>query len=159
MADFEVWSVSWFLCVMCVALVEIQCQLVKEYGVCVISWKQADMMHGFQQWQDMLTGSGLGMKHVHYRWCVSYRHVQLLTLPEQDIGWVVQRIVPDQLDYRKVCTQWVLKNRTDDKLIVWDCMGLSCIHTTCYTDEREQFWSWNMVNYTKPETRKRMCDR
>jgi len=45
------------------------------------------------------------------------------------------------------------------KLIVWDCMGLSCIHWTCYTDHREQFWSWNMVNYTKPETRKRMCDR
>ena len=45
------------------------------------------------------------------------------------------------------------------KLIVWDCMGLSCIHCTYYTNHREQFLSWNIVNYTKPETRKRMCDR
>jgi len=37
------------------------------------------------------------------------------------------------------------------ELIVWDWMGLSCIHLTCYTDQREQFWSWNMFNYTKPE--------
>jgi len=34
------------------------------------------------------------------------------------------------------------------ELIVWDCMGLSCIHWACYTDQREQFWSWNMVNHT-----------
>jgi len=27
------------------------------------------------------------------------------------------------------------------KLIVWVCMGLSCILWTCYTDQREQFWS------------------
>ena len=29
---------------------------------------------------EMLTGSDLGTKHVRYRWCVVYRHVQLLTL-------------------------------------------------------------------------------
>lgn len=57
MADFEVWSVLWFLCVMCVAPVKIQCQLVKVYGVCVIPCKQADTVHGNQQWQDMLATS------------------------------------------------------------------------------------------------------
>ena len=31
---------------------------------------------------EMLTGSDLGTKHVRYRWCVAYRHVQLITLPE-----------------------------------------------------------------------------
>jgi len=37
--DFRVW---------CVAPVKIHCQLVKVYGVCVIPWQQADMVHGFQ---------------------------------------------------------------------------------------------------------------
>ena len=37
---------------MCVAPVKIHCQLVKVYGVCIIPWKQADTVHGFQQWQD-----------------------------------------------------------------------------------------------------------
>jgi len=60
---------------------------------------------------------------------------------ELDIHWVLHSIVWDQLDYRKMCTHWVPKNHTDDKLIVWDCMGLSCIHWTCYADQREQFWS------------------
>ena len=68
---------------------------------------------------------------------------------ELDIHWVVHRIVWDQLDYREVHVNWVPKNPTvDDKA---HCIGLSCIHWTCYTDQREQFWSWNLVNYIKPE--------
>ena len=47
MADFEVWSVFWFLCVMCVAPVKIHCHLVKVYGVCVIPCKQADVVAWF----------------------------------------------------------------------------------------------------------------
>jgi len=54
-----------------------------------------------------------------------------------DIHWVVHRIVWDQLDYREVGAHWVPQMMT--KLIVWDCMGLSCIYWTCYTDQREQF--------------------
>ena len=57
MADFEVWSVLWFLCLMCVATVNIQCQLEMVYGLCVIPCKQADTVHGYQQWQDMLAPS------------------------------------------------------------------------------------------------------
>ena len=69
-------------------------------------------------------------------------------------------IVQNQLDYGEVCAHRVPKNPTDDdKVHVWDCMDLSCIHWTCYTNQREQFLSWNVVNYTKPETRKRMCDK
>ena len=30
----------------------IHCQLMKVYGVCVMPCKQADNMHGFQQWED-----------------------------------------------------------------------------------------------------------
>jgi len=40
---------------------------------------------------------------------------------EQDIHWVVHRIVQDQLDYREVCAHWMPKNPTDDKV---QCMGL-----------------------------------
>ena len=58
---------------------------------------------------------------------------------ELDIHWVVHRIVQNQLDYREVCAHWVPKNPTDDDKA--HCMGLSCIHWTCYTDKREQFWS------------------
>jgi hypothetical protein len=76
---------------------------------------------------------------------------------ELDIHWVVHRIVRGQLDYREVCVLLVPKNPTgDDKAY---CMGLSCIHWTCYTDQSEKFWTQNIINYTKPETRKRMCDR
>jgi len=61
---------------------------------------------------------------------------------ELDIYWVVHNIVWDQLDYREVCAHWVPKNPTMmTKIIVWDYMGLSCIHLTWYTDQREQFWS------------------
>jgi len=60
---------------------------------------------------------------------------------ELDIHWVVHRNVRDQLDYREVCAHWVPKiPQMITKLIVWDCMGLPCIHWTYYTDQREQFW-------------------
>ena len=52
--NFELWSVLWFLCMMCVVPVNIQFPLAKVYGVCIILCKQADTVHGYQQWQDML---------------------------------------------------------------------------------------------------------
>ena len=76
---------------------------------------------------------------------------------ELDIHWVEHRIVWNQLDYREVCVYWVTKNPKHDNKS--HCMGLPCICWTYYTDQREHFWIWNMVNYTKPDTRKRMCDR
>jgi len=71
---------------------------------------------------------------------------------ELDLHWVVHRIVWDQL-YTEKCVHTGCQRipQMMTKLNVWDCMGLSCIHWTCYTDQSEQFWSWNMVNYTKPE--------
>ena len=77
-----------------------------------------------------------------------------------DIHWTVHRIIRDQLGYREVCAhgcQKILKVMT--KLIAWECVGLSCIHLICYTDQTAQLWNWNMVNYTKPENRKRMYDK
>jgi len=47
MADFEVWSVFWFLCVMCVAPVG-----EGIWSMCNIMKTGIDMVHGFQQWQD-----------------------------------------------------------------------------------------------------------
>jgi len=40
------------------------------------------------------------------------------------------------------------------ELIVWDCMGLSCIHWTCYTDQREKSFgaeTWLITQNLKPE--------
>ena len=48
----RLWSIKCVLIYVWCAPVKIYCQLVKVYGVCVILWKQADMVHGFQQWQD-----------------------------------------------------------------------------------------------------------
>ena len=45
----RIWSMK---SVLIVAPVKIHCQLVKVYGVCVIPWKQAALVHGFQLWQD-----------------------------------------------------------------------------------------------------------
>jgi len=143
--------------------VKIHYQLVKVYGVCVIPWKVAGTMYGFQQWHDrcwqVVTWAP---SIIHYRWCVAYRHIQLLTFDRGlDIHWEVHRIVRNLLDYREVCAHWVPENPTDDDRA--HCMGLygpflyplDMLHWS----KGEKFWSWNMVNYTKPETRKRMCDR
>jgi len=143
MADFEVWSVFWFLCVMCVAPVKMHCQLVKVYGVCVIPWKQADRVHGCQQWQDRcwwVVTWAPSMSTTDDAWCTNMFSCWCCQGARHLLGSVhtwCQRI-PQMMT----------------KLILWDSMGLSCIHWTCYTDQREWFWSWNMVNYTKPETRK-----
>ena len=51
----------------------------------------------------MLSGSDLGTKHVHYRWCVAYRRSAADVARVLDIHWVVHRIVWDKLDYREVC--------------------------------------------------------
>jgi len=156
MADFEVCFD--FLCVMCVAPVKMHCQLVKVYGVCVIPWKQADTVHGFQQWQDrcwQVVTWAPTISTTDDAWCTDASAADFTR--ELDIHRLVHRIVLDKLNYREVYAYWGPKNPTDDDKT--HCTSLSCIHWTCYTDEREQFWSLNMVNYTKPETRKRTCDR
>ena len=217
-ANFEVWSVFFFyFCVWCV--LHIHCHLVKVYGVCVMPWKQADMVHGFQQWQDRYwqvvtwapsmstrgdawctdtfscwrcqrarhslgsaqncpgpTGlqrsvSTLGAKESHRWWqsslygtvcmdlsCIhltcytvcmdlSCIHLTCYTVC-MDLSWI-------HLTCYTVCMDLSCVHLTCYTV----CMDLSCIHLTCYTDQREQFWGWNVVNYTKPETRRRMCDR
>ena len=67
-------SMKCILIVVCVCDVcctsEMHCQLVKVYGVCVIPWKQADMVHGFHQWQD--------------RWQIVTR---ALSMPTTDDAW------------------------------------------------------------------------
>jgi len=141
MADFEVRSVFWFLCVMCVAPVKIPCQLVKLFGVCVIPSKQADTVHGFQQWQDkcwqvvtwapsMSTTADVWRTDVFSCWrCQRARHA---------LGRAQNCLDPTGLQ-RSVCLLGDKKNPKHD--------------------DKSHFWTWNMVNYTKPDTRKRMSDR
>ena len=158
MSDFEVWSVFWFLCVMCVAPVKIHCQWVKVYGVCVIPWQQADTVRGFQQWQDRCWQ---GTKHVHYRWCVAYRHVSCWCCQRarHSLGSPQNCPGPAGLQ-RSVCTLGAEESHRWWQISLYGTVwAFSYTHLTCYTDQRGKFWSWNMVNYTKPETRKRMCDR
>ena len=100
MADFEMWSVFWFLCVMCVASVEIHCQLVKVFGICVTSWKQEDTMHGFQQWQDRPGHQACPLQMMH----------GIQTCSAADIA-------------RELDIHWVTKNPTDENR--GHCMGLS----------------------------------
>ena len=158
MVDFEVWCVFWFLCMMCVAPVKIHCQLVKVYGVCVIPWKRADTVHGFQQWQDRCWPGHQACPL--QLMCGIQTHSAADIATALDIDWVVHTVVWDQLDYREVCAHWMPKNPTDDDKA--HCMGLYgpfLYPWSCYTDQKEQFWSWNMTNYTKPENRKRICDK
>ena len=97
------------------------------------------MVHGFQQWQDRSGHQACPLQMI----C----GVQICSAADiataLDIDWVVYTVVWDQLEYREVCTHWVPKNPTDymTKLTAWDCMGLSCFHWTCYTNQREQFWN------------------
>jgi len=70
------------------------------------------------------------------------------------IHWVVYRNVWYQLDYREVCAHWVPKfPQMITNLIVWDCIGLPCIHWTHYTDQGEQFGAeiWLITHNLKPE--------
>ena len=91
-------------------------------------------MHGFQQWQDRPGHQECPIQMICGVQICSAADIAR----ELDIDWVAHRIVRDQLDYREVCAHWVPKNPTDDDKV--HCMGLSCIHWTCYTDQREQFW-------------------
>ena len=130
---------------MCVVPVKIHCQLVTVYGVRVIPWKQADVVHGFQQGQDIcwqVVSWAPSMSTTDDAWhtdmfswwrCQRARHS--LGNAWNCLGWSGLR-----RSVHTVC-QTIAQMMT--KLIVWDCMGLSCIHWTCYTDLREQFCSWN----------------
>ena len=99
MADFEILSVFWFLCMMCVAPVKTHCQLVKVFGVCLIPWKQADTVHVFQQWRDRPGHQACPLQLM----CGVQTHSAADCARELDVHWVVHGDVRDQLDYRKVC--------------------------------------------------------
>jgi len=71
---------------------------------------------------------------------------------ELDIHWVVHRIVQDQLDYIEVCAHWV---PVMTKLIVWAFL-VSIGHVILIIESSFGAETWLM---TKPETRKRMCER
>ena len=138
----EVWIVFWFLCMMWVAPGKIHRQLLKVYGVCVIPWKQAATVHGFHQWQDRRWPGHQALPLLMMRGVQTRSAADVAR--ELDMHWVARRIVQDRLDYREVCHR-IPQMMT--KLIVCD--------STCYTDQRGQFWRWS----TKPKNRKRMCDR
>ena len=149
MAGFEVWSVFWLLCVMCIAPVKIHCQLVKVYGVCVIPWKQEDTVHGCQQWQErcwqVVTWAPLQVM------CGVQTCSAADITRELDIRWVVHKIVRDQLDYWEVCSHWVPKNPTDDdKLIVWAFL-VSIWHVTLIKESNFGAETWLITQNLKPE--------
>ena len=128
----RLWSMK---CVLIVTPLKIHCQLVKVYGVCVIPWKQADMVHGFQQWQDRCWQVESTTDNA---WCTDTSSCWHLQRARHSLGSAQNCPRPTGL-HRSVCAL----GASDDKA---HCMGLSCIYWTCYTDHREQFWSWNMVN-------------
>jgi hypothetical protein len=141
-ADFGVWSVLWFLCVKCVAPVNIHCQLVKVYGVCVIPWKQADVVHGFQQWQDrcwqvVTWAPSMSTKDA---WCTETFSCWRCLWARHSLGSAQICPAPNGLQ-RNVCIGCQRIPQIMTQLTVWDCMCRSCIHLTCYGDQREQFWS------------------
>jgi hypothetical protein len=86
--------------------------------------------------------------------CGVHTHSAADVTKELDIQWIVNSIVQDQLDYREFCARRIPKNPADGGKCHF--MGLSCIHCTCCADQKEQFWSWNIVKYSKYDTRKSM---
>ena len=75
------------------------------------------MVHGYQEWQDMLAPS---MCTTDDAWHTDVFSCYIAR--ELDIHWVVHIIVWDQLDYREVCAHWVPNNATDDDKA--HCMGM-----------------------------------
>ena len=131
MADFELWSVFWFLCVMCVAPVRIQCKLEMVYGVSAIPCKHT--VHGYQQWQDMLAPS---MSSTDDAWHTDTFSCWRCQKARHSLGSAQNCLGPTGLQ-RSVCKLGAKRiPQMMTKLIVWDHMGLSCIHWTCYTDQR-----------------------
>ena len=123
MADFEVWSVFWFLCVMCVLPVKNPLPVDEGVWSMCNTMKQSDMVHGFQQWQDILTSSDLGTEHDALQMMSGVQTCSAADVArELDFHWAVHRIVQDQLDYWEVCAYWVPKNPPDDDKA--PCMGL-----------------------------------
>ena len=132
----RLWSVKCvliFVRMMCVAPVKIQCKLETVYGVSVIPCKQADMVHGYQQWQDMLAPS---MSSTDDMWHTDTFSCWRCLRARHSLGSAQNCPGPTGLQ-RSVCKLGAKRiPQMMTKLIVWDHMGLSCIHWTCYTDQR-----------------------
>ena len=107
--DFCVW--------LCVAPVKIQCQLVKVYAVCVIPCKQADTVHGYQQWQDMLAPS---MSTTDDAWHTDTFSCWRCQRARHSLDTAQNCLGPAGLQ-RSVCKLGA-KNRTDDDKA--HCIGL-----------------------------------
>ena len=116
------WSVFWFVCVM-FCTTENPLPVGEVYGVCVIPWKQADVVHGFQQWQDrcwQVVTWASSMSTTDDAW-----HTDMFSC------WCCQRArhslgsaknCPGPTGLQVVCAHWLPKNPTDDDRA--HCMGL-----------------------------------
>jgi len=153
MADFEVGSVFWLSCMMCVAPLKIHCQLVKVYGVSVTPWKQAD--NG--EWLSTVAGqmlaySDLSTKHVHYRWCVADTFsCWCCQRARHSLGSAQNCPEPTGL-HRSECVrtgcQRILQMMT--KLTVWAVI-VSIGHVTLIKESSFGAETWLMTQNLKPE--------
>ena len=129
MTDFEVWSVFWFLCDVC-------CTIENPLPFGEDVWSMCNTMKTGIHNAWLLTVAEQMLTDTFSCWhCQRVRH---------SLGGAQNCLGPTGLQ-RSVCT---LGTTCDGKA---HCMDLSCICWTCYTDKREQYWSLNMVNCTKPE--------
>ena len=156
----RLWSMKCVLIFVCAPL-KIHCHLEMVYGVCVIPWKQAETVHGFQHWKgrcwQRVTWAP-GMFTTDDAWRTDAHSCGRCQKATHSLGSAQNCTWPTGL-HRSVCTLGAKECHRWWQSSFYGTMGLSCINWTCYTDHIEQFWSWKMVNYTKPEIRKRTCDR
>ena len=137
-----------------------KCVVIFVYDVCCTSenpmpvsesvWSMYNTMQTgrYDAWLSTVAGH-VGTRHVHYRRCVAYRHIQLLMLPES--YWVLHRIVWDQLDYTEVCVNWVQRiPQMMTKLIVWAFL-VSIWHVTLIKEGSFETETWLITQNLKPE--------
>ena len=141
------WSVKWVV----IFVSDVCCTSKNPMPVGDGVWSMCNTMQTgrYGAWLSTVAGH-VGTKHVHHRWCVAYRCIQLLTFTGKctelsRTNWITEKCVHTGCQrIRQMMTK------------LFHCMGLSCIHWTCYTGQSGQLWSWNIVDYTKPDTRKGM---
>ena len=156
MADFGIWTLFWFLFMTCVAPVKIYCQLVKVFEVCVVPWKTGT----YSAW--LSTGAGQtcaqSMSTTDDAWCTDMFSCWHCQRVRHWLGSAQNCLGPTGLQ-RTVCTLGAKESHRWWQSSLYGTVWAFLVfigHVN--TDQREQFWRWNMVNYAKPDTRKRMCD-
>jgi hypothetical protein len=146
MADWSMKCVLIFVCDVCCTSKQSTARWWRCTAICVIPWKQADMVHGYQEWQDMLAPSMCTAEDVWHTdvfscWCCQ-RATRSLGSAQNCLGSAGLQ--------RSVCKLGAKENHSWWQLIVWDFL-VSIGHVTLIKEGSSGTETWLITQIQKPE--------